>query len=320
MSVLRRLTSACHRSSELYYGRNNVVESPRSLQTGDTQSYATAASLDQLLIRPKTGESVSTVDTARTTDSDQIKHFVIETLQGRNALAAINVAAAKFAASGRTPTEMKEFQISMLDEARSAITVRGMARMHELCRRSLCLVFAAPREPRFTGSDPAPVDSYAPPGYACWHGTTEFSGLALFTFCVLTVLCALGLVTRSCVLSTALRRPLGTPHAGCCPAPISWMRPWTCTRPTFLYAGRGACSMPLLCLTSKCPRSDVHEGDCAGAVPAHPHRKRVSQAAKGDRSVNLVVRCCCPGPGAGPRRATRVGALLDSTCACTHCS
>ena len=134
VSVLRRLTSACHRSSELYYGRNNVVESPRSLQTGDTQSYATAASLDQLLIRPKTGESVSTVDTARTTDSDQIKHFVIETLQGRNALAAINVAAAKFAASGRTPTEMKEFQISMLDEARSAITVRGMARMHELCR------------------------------------------------------------------------------------------------------------------------------------------------------------------------------------------
>lgn len=80
-----RTTGSWHltRSSELYYGRGSRAESPRSLATGDTQSYATAASLDQLLLRPKTGESVSTVDTARTTDSDQIKHFVIETLQVR---------------------------------------------------------------------------------------------------------------------------------------------------------------------------------------------------------------------------------------------
>lgn len=44
-------------------------------------------------------------------------------LQGRNALTAINVAAAKFAATKRTPGETKEFQNNMLNEARSAITV-----------------------------------------------------------------------------------------------------------------------------------------------------------------------------------------------------
>lgn len=93
----------------------------RSHATADTQSYATAASLDQLLVRPKTGESVSTVDTARTSDSEQMKLFVVETLQGRNALTAINVAAAKFAATRRTPGETKEFQNNMLNEARGAI-------------------------------------------------------------------------------------------------------------------------------------------------------------------------------------------------------
>jgi len=113
-----------HRSSELYYGRQSRPESPRSLVTGESRSMATAASIDQLLLRPKTGESVSTVDTARTTESDQIKHFVIETLQGRNALTAINVAAAQFAASKRTPSESREYQLSMLNEARQAVIVR----------------------------------------------------------------------------------------------------------------------------------------------------------------------------------------------------
>ena len=120
-AMLRR---CAHRSSELYYGRQSRPESPRSLVTGESRSMATAASIDQLLLRPKTGESVSTVDTARTTESDQIKHFVIETLQGRNALTAINVAAAQFAASKRTPSESREYQLSMLNEARQAVIVR----------------------------------------------------------------------------------------------------------------------------------------------------------------------------------------------------